>query len=111
MKEPAYLIHSAAARQWRAISIKPHHGIAVPLFSIHSSQSYGIGEYPDLKLLVNWCLSIGLDVIQLLPVNDCGHGTSHYSSLSAFALNPLYLGLAELPHVMEQPSLKEELKS
>lgn len=111
MKEPSYLTHSPAAKQWEDIGIKHHHGIAVPLFSIHSSQSYGIGEYPDLLLLIDLCCSIGFDVIQLLPINDCGLGTSPYSALSAFALNPLFLGLSNLPHFEEYPLLTEQLKS
>lgn len=111
MKEPSFLAHSAASRQWDHIAIKPHHGLAIPLFSIHSHKSYGIGEYPDLSLLMDWCHSIGFDVIQFLPLNDCGLGASPYSSVSAFALNPLHLGIASLPHVMEHPLLKEELKS
>lgn len=111
MQEPAYLAHSPAAKQWQEISIRPHHGIAIPLFSLHSSHSCGIGEYSDLRLLIDWCISIGFDVIQLLPLNDCGLGTSPYSSLSAFALDPIYLGLSALPHSVEHPTLVEKLKS
>lgn len=110
MNDPTHLIHSPASRQWKKIAITPHHGIAIPLFSIHSSTSYGIGEYPDLHLLIDWCRSIGFSVIQLLPLNDCGLGSSPYSALSAFALNPIYIGLSSLPHVMESPLLKDELK-
>lgn len=110
VKDIDYLIHSPAARQWKTISIKPHHGIAVPLFSIHSAQSFGVGEFPDLRLLIDWCCSIGFDVIQLLPLNDCGLGTSPYSAVSAFALNPLFLGLSSLPFVNDVPELREDLK-
>ncbi len=111
MKDLSYLSHSPAARQWEPIGIKPHHGIAIPLFSIHSSHSYGIGEFTDLPLLIDWCASIGFDVIQLLPLNDTEMGLSPYSAMSAFALNPLFIGLDSLPHVDDYPILKEELKS
>lgn len=111
MKESSYLIHSPAAKQWKRVGIKHHHGIAIPLFSIHSHLSYGIGEYPDLSLLIEWCASIGFNVIQLLPLNDTGLGISPYSALSAFALHPIFIGLDSLPHVHEHPFLREELKS
>jgi 4-alpha-glucanotransferase len=111
MRDVSYLAHSPAARQWQNIAIKPHHGIAIPLFSLHSANSYGIGEFTDLALLIDWCVSIGFDIIQLLPLNDTGHGISPYSALSAFALNPVFLGLASLPHVNEHLFLKEELKA
>ena len=111
MKETAYLLHSPAGKQWKTISIQPHHGIAVPLFSLHTQHSHGIGEYLDLIPLIDWCQSIGFDVIQLLPLNDTGRGISPYSALSAFALNPLFLSLHSLPFVHEHPALKEELKA
>lgn len=111
MKDASHLAHSAAAVQWQAIGIQKHHGIAIPLFSLHSDRSHGIGEYPDLKLLIDWCASINFDVIQLLPINDTGRGISPYSSLSAFALHPIFLGLASLPYVDEHPFLLDELKA
>jgi 4-alpha-glucanotransferase len=107
--DTSYLNHCPAAKQWDRIGIKPHHGINIPLFSIHSNQSHGIGEFNDLLLLIDWAVSVGMDVIQLLPLNDTGHGTSPYSAISAFALNPFYLSLAELPHLEKYPSLQEEL--
>lgn len=111
MKDSSYLAHTSAARQWQLIGIKHHHGIAIPLFSLHSRHSYGIGEYTDLHLLIDWCASIGFDVIQLLPLNSMGLGTSPYSAISAFALEPLFLGLDFLPHIQEHPFLREELKT
>lgn len=111
MKDSSYLMHSPAAKQWQKIGIHPHHGIAVPLFSLHSAHSYGIGEFTDLPLLIDWCASIGFDVIQLLPLNDTGLGISPYSAISAFALDPIFLGLDALPQVHEHSFLKEELKA
>lgn len=103
------LMHSPAARQWSIVGSGAHHGIAVPLFSLRSARSHGIGEFTDLIPLIDWCNSIGLNVIQLLPLNDTGRGISPYSAVSAFALHPLFLGLSSLPHVEEYSSLKEML--
>ncbi|MFI0435244.1 MAG: 4-alpha-glucanotransferase [Parachlamydiaceae bacterium] len=111
MKDLSSLLHSPTAVQWQQIGIKDHHGIAIPLFSIHSHHSYGVGEYTDLPPLIDWCASIGFDVIQLLPLNDTGLGKSPYSALSAFALNPLFIGLDALPEVQTDPYLKERLQS
>lgn len=108
--DPSYLTHSPAASQWKSIGIKQHHGINLPLFSLHSSQSHGIGEFPDLIPIIDWCKSIGFDVIQLLPLNDSGHQSSPYSALSANALNPIYLGLNSLPYLNQFPELQNELK-
>lgn len=103
------LLHSPAARQWQQIETVPHHGIALPLFSLLSQNSYGIGEYLDLLPLIDWCRDIGLKVIQLLPLNDTGNDAGPYSSLTAFGLNPDYLSLDQLPFLEEFPHLKQVL--
>lgn len=100
---------SPSARQWNSIGIRQHHGVVIPLFALHSQNSCGIGEYTDLPLLFSWLRSVGLTTIQLLPLNDTGQETSPYSALSAFALNPIHLGLHALPGV--QPSQLQNLKS
>lgn len=109
--DPSFFNHSPTAKQWERVGVKNHHGLVIPLFSLRSEQSCGIGEYLDLLPMVDWCASIGFDVIQLLPLNDTGTGTSPYSALSAFALNPIHLSLASLPHLHEHPLLLEELKT
>ena len=103
------LTNSATGSQWKTIGIKNHHGIALPLFSLHSNKSCGIGEYLDLIPLIDWCQSIGFDVIQLLPLNDTGLETSPYSALSAYALNPIFLSLSQLPGGEETSSLKRQI--
>lgn len=103
------LLDSAAGSQWQKIGIRHHHGIVVPLFSLHSQNSCGIGEYADVEALFPWCREIGLDVIQLLPLNDPGQDTSPYCALSAYALNPLHLSLSQLPHVSLSPTLSHQI--
>lgn len=99
MDEVGRLLQSASGEQWKRIGARQHHGICLPLFSLHSIRSCGIGEFPDLLPLLAWCPSVGIDLIQLLPLNDTGIDTSPYSALSAFALNPIHLGLAQLPYL------------
>ncbi len=72
-------------------------GVAVPLPALRTAESGGIGEYPDLVPFGALCASVGVELVQLLPVNDTGRQSSPYSAQSAFALHPLYLRLAALP--------------
>ncbi len=92
---------TTAARHWEKIGINHHHGILMPVFSLRSLDSMGIGEYSDLMYLVDWCADIGMNVIQILPVNDPGLDSSPYNAISANALNPLNLGLRHLPDFFE----------
>lgn len=73
-------------------------GVSIPLFSLRSKDSFGVGEFTDLKLLVDWAEKTGLRLIQLLPVNDTTVTNSWrdsypYASISTFALHPIYLNL------------------
>lgn len=109
MKIEEKLKQSHASDQWQKIGIRPHHGVVVPLFSLRSQTSCGIGEYPDLIRLFPWCREIGLDVLQLLPLNDLGTESSPYAAISAFALNPLFLGLTQLPYVKDDGVLQQQI--
>ncbi|MCH9609452.1 MAG: 4-alpha-glucanotransferase [Chlamydiales bacterium] len=101
---------TVAKSQWEQIGAFHHHGICLPLFSIHSQNSSGIGEFFDLIPLIKWCQTIGFDVIQLLPLNDTGLGTSPYDAISAFALNPIHLSMSALPELDRIVNAKDKLK-
>lgn len=78
---------------WRAA------GIVVPLFSLRSRRSEGIGDFCDLKKMVAWAADTGMHAVQLLPINDTLTSGSRrdsypYNIVSAFALNPIYINLA-----------------
>jgi 4-alpha-glucanotransferase len=90
-------------------------GVAIPVFSLRSEESLGVGEFNDMKLLVDWARHIGLKVIQILPVNDtiATHTWSDsypYAAISAFALHPIFL---HLPLVVseENRNLLQELEA
>ena len=103
------LLKSPAGPQWKQIGIKNHHGLCIPLFSLLSKTSCGIGEFLDLIPMIDWCKEIGMDVIQLLPLNDTGLGISPYSAISANALNPIHITLSELPEIERIPEHQEKL--
>jgi 4-alpha-glucanotransferase len=76
-------------------------GVAIPIFSLRSENSFGVGEFTDLKPLADWASRVGLKLIQILPINDTS--ATHtwmdsypYAAISAFALHPLYLNLNQL---------------
>lgn len=103
--------HSQTALQMA----KPHFaGVAVPVFSLRSTKSHGVGDFKDLRLLVDWAHRIGMSIIQLLPINDT---TAHlswkdsypYNCISTLALHPLYINLDELGE-MNDRALYKELK-
>ncbi|OFW11700.1 MAG: 4-alpha-glucanotransferase [Acidobacteria bacterium RIFCSPLOWO2_02_FULL_67_36] len=74
-----------------------HAGVLVPLFSIPSRASWGIGEIPDLPRFARWLRSAGLDIVQILPVNEMADGqNSPYSALSAMATDPIYIAVGEI---------------
>lgn len=83
------------------------HGIAVPLSALHTNQSSGIGEFLDLLPLIDWCTSVHMNIIQLLPINDTQADPSPYNPTSSCALNLIYISLYALPDLTDD--LKERL--
>lgn len=96
---------------WERIGVKDHIGIDVPLLCIHSSHSSGNGEFLDLIPLINWLANNGMDILQLLPLNDTGDIASPYSPLSFNALHPIYISLESLPFLTHAKDLKNDLKN
>lgn len=81
---------------WQAIGQRSHHGIALPLFALHTANR-SRSTFLDLIPVIQWCAKTGLDTLQLLPINDTGKTDSPYSLRSAFALHPRYLDFCHLP--------------
>jgi 4-alpha-glucanotransferase len=83
-------------------------GIVAPLSAIKTASSPGCGEFPDLSALGDLAEAWNFDLVQLLPVNDSGTQTSPYSALSAFALNPVYVRIGDLPELAASEPLRAE---
>ncbi len=94
-------------KAWTKVGIYPHHGLNIPLFSIRTKKSSGIGEFLDLLPLIDWCASLNVGIIQMLPLNDSGLDPSPYNAHSSCALHPIYLSLHALPYI---EGLEKELK-
>lgn len=83
-------------------------GVSIPVFSLRSKRSFGVGDFTDLRLMVDWAHKVGLKLIQVLPLNDTiGTHTDTdvlpYAAISAFALNPLFLDLEKLTVAPDDP--------
>jgi 4-alpha-glucanotransferase len=95
-------------------------GINVPLFSIRSTRSWGIGEIGDIPAIAEWLRAANQSVLQILPLNELAPSeTSPYSALSAMAIDPQYISMwmmdeaeaferewrAEIEHVRQTPRI------
>lgn len=82
-------------------------GVAIPVFSLRSEHSFGVGEFADLRLMVDWAAMTGQSVIQLLPVNDTTmtgtwQDSYPYNANSTFALHPQFLRLSEVGQLSDE---------
>lgn len=76
-------------------------GTAIPVFSIRSEEDFGVGDFIDIKKMVDWCRATGQNVLQILPINDTTMlntwvDSYPYRANSIFALHPMYLRLEEV---------------
>jgi 4-alpha-glucanotransferase len=89
--------------------------VLIPLFSIPSSRSWGIGEIGDIDALVRWLSAGGQRILQLLPINEAPPGeSSPYSALSAMAIDPQFLTLEDIEDFAEiggEASLEADLRA
>ena len=73
-------------------------GVAIPVFSLRSNESFGVGEFNDIRLMVDWAAATGQSIIQILPINDTTmthtwQDSYPYNANSTFALHPQFLHL------------------
>jgi len=93
---------------WERIGRSKRAGILAPLFSIYSKDSIGIGDFGDLKLLIDWTNKTGNSIIQLLPLNEVGSLFCPYDALSSLALEPMYISLGTLS-LAKDKSLQDKI--
>ncbi|MCG8309572.1 MAG: 4-alpha-glucanotransferase [Cytophagales bacterium] len=86
-------------------------GVAVPVFALRSKNSCGVGEFLDIKLLIDWAVKTGLKMVQILPINDtvATHTWTDsypYAAISVFALHPMYLNLRAMGLLADKNEMK-----
>lgn len=91
-------------------------GTQVPVFSLRTRKSAGIGDFGDLKTMIDFVASTGQKVLQLLPINDTTitHTWSDsypYSCISVFAIHPQYADLHALPELKDAKARAEAEKT
>ncbi|MFA6216853.1 MAG: 4-alpha-glucanotransferase [Candidatus Omnitrophota bacterium] len=102
MHKPAFF-STLSGQKWKKIGVEKRAGILVPLFSAYSSESLGIGDFGDMKLLIDFTQKTGNSILQLLPMNEVGSTFCPYDSISSFALEPMYISFNMLPESDTKP--------
>ena len=87
-------------------------GLVVPLFSLRSEHSQGVGDIGDLRSMVDWVAQTGMHVIQLLPIYDTTQTHTDadsypYNSISIYALHPMYVDIRQLPEIEDDTFMQE----
>ena len=85
-------------------------GTAIPVFSIRTKEDAGVGDFMDIKKMIDWCVETNQNILQVLPINDTTKtGTwldsYPYSANSTFALHPMYMRLEKVG-VPDEESLR-----
>ena len=85
-------------------------GTVIPIFSLRSEGSFGVGDFGDLKQMVDWCAKTKQRVLQVLPINDTNmtytwQDSYPYNSISIYALHPQYTDFRQLP-ALKDPERK-----
>lgn len=91
-------------------------GTLVPVFSLRTRKSAGIGDFGDLKAMIDFVASTGQKVLQLLPINDTTithtwTDSYPYSCISVFAIHPQYANLHALPELKDAKARAEAEKT
>ena len=82
-------------------------GTVIPIFSLRSEGSFGVGDFGDLKQMIEWCDMTKQRVLQVLPINDTNithtwQDSYPYNSISIYALHPQYTDLRQLPALKDE---------
>ena len=109
-------------QSWFSIPLWKGAGTVIPVFSLRSEGSFGVGDFGDLRMIVDWCAKTGQNVLQILPINDTTithtwQDSYPYNSISIYALHPQYTDLRQLPALKDETlkakyeTLRQELNA
>ena len=82
-------------------------GTVIPIFSLRSEGSFGVGDFGDLKLMIDWCDCTKQRILQVLPINDSTitrtwQDSYPYNAISIYALHPQYCDFRQLPPIKDE---------
>ena len=94
--QPRFSIH-----RWKCA------GVVIPVFSIRTENSYGVGDFGDLQAMISWAAQVGMRAVQILPINDTmmtgsWQDSYPYNAISIYAFHPLYADLSQLPKLNDK---------
>lgn len=100
-EDPPLFTHLAAPE------VKQLEGTALPIFSLRTDRSYGIGDLGDAVEFVHWLKTVGQQIFQFLPIYDTSFtGTAKdtypYNAITTFGIHPIYLDVRRLPYYLTQ---------
>ncbi len=99
----------AEERKWKGA------GTVIPVFSLRSNDSWGIGDFRDMKKMVDWLVHTHQHVLQVLPVNDTilNHNwmdSYPYNAISVYALQPMYINPLDMGYLREASVMQKFMK-
>lgn len=76
-------------------------GVAIPVFSLRTNQSFGVGDFTDLKMMIDWAVMTNQNLVQILPINDTTithtwTDSYPYNSISIYAFHPMYADINKM---------------
>lgn len=86
-------------------------GVSIPVFSLRSKNGWGVGEFSDIKLMVDWAAGRDFHLLQILPINDTvstytDSDSYPYRANSVYALHPMYLNMPKLGRLKDRTKMK-----
>ncbi|MBE6287689.1 MAG: 4-alpha-glucanotransferase [Mediterranea massiliensis] len=87
-------------------------GVAIPIFSLRSEKSFGVGDFGDLKQMIDWAVKTNQRAVQILPINDTTMTHSWtdsypYNSISIYAFHPMYTDIKQLGVLKDKKKMAE----
>ena len=105
LKEGEHIVYELQQAYFPVAPVKIA-GTVVPIFSLRSQHSFGVGDFGDLKRMIDWVASTDQRALQVLPINDTTitgtwQDSYPYNSISIYALHPQYMDLNQLPPLQD----------
>ena len=82
-------------------------GTAIPVFSLRTEGSCGVGDFGDLKTFIDWAVLTHQRAVQILPINDTTitntwQDSYPYNSISIYAFHPMYIDIRQLSALQDK---------
>jgi len=122
MNDGDVIVYELQEARFSAIHPWKGAGTVVPIFSLRSHHSFGVGDFGDLRLMIDWAAQTRQSAIQVLPINDTTmthtwEDSYPYNAISIYALHPQYADLSQLPPLADEErrrhyeALRQELNA